>query len=770
MVETQGYTCQEHQVTTADGYILGLQRIPKGRSGNEIADRQPVLLQHGLLLDASSWLLNPPDQSLAFILADNGFDVWLANSRGTKSSRGHTSLSPDDDPAYWDWSWDELASHDLPAFFQYVNNQTGQKLHYVGHSLGTLTALAAFSQEKLLNLLRSAALLSPVAYLGQMSSLFVRILMDIFIAKKLKLLGVQEFPNGQTQQLVEFICTLPGIDCSNLLATITGPNCCLSSSSKDALFKHFPKPTATKNFIHLSQMVRRGTIKMYDYDLEDTNMEHYKQPTPPAYNMTNIPKNVPLFLSYGLRDKLSDANDVGLLLDNLKDHDKDKLVVQCREEYAHVDFIIKTTKLKMSNPSTTLLLLALLCVSAVAATRTKLNSINNLDDGICKSMVETQGYTCQEHEVTTADGYILGLQRIPNGRSGNETADKLPVLLQHGVFLDASSWLLNPPDQALPFILADNGFDVWLVNSRGTSPSRGHTSLSPKDPAYWDWSWDELVAYDLPASFQYVNNQTGHKLHYVGHSLGTLTALAAFSEEKLLNLLRSAALLSPVAYLGHISSLILRPAVDIFAAEKLKLLGWLEFPNGQIQQLVEFICTTRGIDCSNLLAAIGGSNNVRLAHSHFYLIELIFCFLFLQSPGPNCCLNSSSIDALVEHDPQPTATKNLIHLSQIVRKGTVEMYDYGLEDTNIKHYKKPTPPVYNMANIPKDVPLFLSYGGRDSIADVSDVGILLDKLRDHDRDKLVVEYREEYAHVDFIMSVNANQVVYGPLLAFFRLH
>ncbi|KAL6287270.1 hypothetical protein ACE6H2_011660 [Prunus campanulata] len=325
----------------------------------------------------------------------------------------------------------------------------------------------------------------------------------------------------------------------------------------------------------------------------------------------------------------------------------------------------------MSNPSTTLLLLALLCVSAVAATRTKLNSINNLDDGICKSMVETKGYTCQEHKITTADGYILGLQRIPNGRSGNETADKLPVLLQHGVFLDASSWLLNPPDQALPFILADNGFD-----------------------AYWDWSWDELVAYDLPASFQYVNNQTGHKLHYVGHSLGTLTALAAFSQEKLLNLLRSAALLSPVAYLG-----------------------------------------------------------------------------------PNCCLNCSSIDALVEHDPQPTATKNLIHLSQskplsfpVVRKGTVEMYDYVLEDTNIKHYKKPTPPVYNMANIPKDVPLFFSHGGRDSIADINDVGILLDKLRDHDRDKLVVQYREEYAHADFIMSVNANQVVYGPLLAFFRLH
>ncbi|VVA17518.1 PREDICTED: triacylglycerol lipase [Prunus dulcis] len=399
----------------------------------------------------------------------------------------------------------------------------------------------------------------------------------------------------------------------------------------------------------------------------------------------------------------------------------------------------------MENPPTILLVLALLCVSVVAATRTKLQSINNLDVvGICKSMVETQGYTCQEHQVTTADGYILGLQRIPKGRSGNEIADRRPVLLQHGLLMDASAWLLNPPDQSLAFILADNGFDVWLANSRGTNSSRGHPSLSPDDDlAYWDWSWDELASHDLPAFFQYVNNQTGQKLHYVGHSLGTLTALAAFSQEKLLNLLRSAALLSPVAYLGQMSSLFVRILMDVFLAEKLKLLGLQEFPNGQTQQLVEFICTLPGIDCSNLLATI---------------------------TGPNCCLSSSSKGALFKHFPEPTATKNFIHLSQIVRKGTVEMYDYGLEDTNIKHYKKPTPPVYNMANIPKDVPLFFSYGGRDSIAGVNDVGILLDKLRDHDRDKLVVEYREEYAHVDFIMSVNANQVVYGPLLAFFRLH
>lgn len=43
-----------------------------------------------------TWLVSPPDQSLALLLADNGFDVWITSTRGTKYSRGHTSLTTDD--------------------------------------------------------------------------------------------------------------------------------------------------------------------------------------------------------------------------------------------------------------------------------------------------------------------------------------------------------------------------------------------------------------------------------------------------------------------------------------------------------------------------------------------------------------------------------------------------------------------------------------------------------------------------------------------------
>jgi len=45
---------------------------------------------------------------------------------------------------------------------------------------------------------------------------------------------------------------------------------------------------------------------MFDYQNQDENIKHYGQPTPPAY-MIRIPNELPLFLSYGGADALSDV-------------------------------------------------------------------------------------------------------------------------------------------------------------------------------------------------------------------------------------------------------------------------------------------------------------------------------------------------------------------------------------------------------------------------------------------------------------------------------
>lgn len=394
--------------------------------------------------------------------------------------------------------------------------------------------------------------------------------------------------------------------------------------------------------------------------------------------------------------------------------------------------------------------LALGARSKLLATHNQLTSFplaQSSDGGICSLRVAVYGYACEEHTVTTEDGYILSMQRIPSGISGGIAGDRIPVLLQHGLLMDGVTWLLNSPDESLAFILADNGFDVWIANTRGTKYSSGHTSLSPDDEAYWQWSWDELVTYELPATVQYVHDQTGQKLHYVGHSLGTLVALAAFSQDKQVDVLRSAGLLSPIAYLGQVFSALAIAATKFDVAQKMYEAAYYEFDlqSSTVTKALDLVCKEPGINCFDLMTTF---------------------------TGQNCCLNSSNTALFLENEPQPSATKNMVHISQMIRGGKVAMFDYGDGniDGNNKHYGQPTPPVYDMTSIPNEFPLFLSYGGADALSDSKDVQLLLDSLKNHDQDKLVVQYHADYAHADFVMAVNANQLVYDPLVAFFNLH
>jgi len=95
------------------------------------------------------------------------------------------------------------------------------------------------------------------------------------------------------------------------------------------------------------------------------------------------------------------------------------------------------------------------------------------------------------------------LHRIPSR--------KKPVLLMHGIFASDFVWTAGPTNSSLAYILADQGYDVWLGNSRGNTYSRKHSTLNPEEEEYWSFSWDELGKYDIPAIVDYILEKNGEK-------------------------------------------------------------------------------------------------------------------------------------------------------------------------------------------------------------------------------------------------------------------
>lgn len=201
----------------------------------------------------------------------------------------------------------------------------------------------------------------------------------------------------------------------------------------------------------------------------------------------------------------------------------------------------------------------------------RINSIPyNPDEDLTTTQIAVRhGYTSAEtYVVQTEDGYLLTLHRIPCGRVGCRAqggrGKGQPVFLQHGLLSSSADWLLSGPEKGLGFILADAGYDVFLGNARGNTYSRSHVSMNHENAAFWDFSWDEMAKYDLPAMIDYVYdlkaeeqgvNETQKNLLYVGHSMGTTMMFALLASKPEFNdKIQAMFALAPVAYMTNVKS------------------------------------------------------------------------------------------------------------------------------------------------------------------------------------------------------------------------
>ncbi|KAK9400672.1 putative lipase [Crotalus adamanteus] len=98
---------------------------------------------------------------------------------------------------------------------------------------------------------------------------------------------------------------------------------------------------------------------------------------------------------------------------------------------------------------------------------------------------------------------------------------RLIALLVHDFLWEGRCWIANLPSNSLGFFLAYAGYDVWIINTRGTTWSRRHKQFSIYQQEFWNFSFHEMAVYDIPATINFILHKTKQdSLYYIGHSQG----------------------------------------------------------------------------------------------------------------------------------------------------------------------------------------------------------------------------------------------------------
>eukprot|EP01156_Anaeramoeba_ignava_P013798 Anaeramoba_ignava/a607551_24.p1 GENE.a607551_24~~a607551_24.p1 ORF type:complete len:276 (+),score=115.34 a607551_24:23-829(+) len=150
--------------------------------------------------------------------------------------------------------------------------------------------------------------------------------------------------------------------------------------------------------------------------------------------------------------------------------------------------------------------------------------------------VINHGYSIMKHEIDTKDDYELCLFSIVNEDVPppfKQFKTKPPVFFQHGLFDSCFSSVLDGPKKAISFLLADEGYHVFIGNSRVNGFSVGHKKYTERKDAYWSFGWQHMAEFDVPANLNYVLEFTEFsKICYIGHSQGTSQMFGALCLDK----------------------------------------------------------------------------------------------------------------------------------------------------------------------------------------------------------------------------------------------
>nr|XP_049692253.1 lipase 3 [Helicoverpa armigera] len=345
-IKSDGYEPETHHVTTPDGYILEMHRIPYGRNGKDASDNRPVVfVMHGLMGASQAFILMGPENSFAYNLADAGFDVWMGNARGNKNSRFHVSLDPDEEEEkfqFFDFSFEEIGMYDLTSMIDYVLQYTKRdKLHYIGHSQGgTVFLVMATMRPEYNEKLISTHLLAGVGYQDYFPDTQLRrtaLMTDIIYSQALRSGIVELFPPDSVDMVPGGIfptrklssdARCVGSEEYSYMCELFGVRSIMRNNPNDQA------GAALKQIAHYGQNIRDKKFRRFHHGRQ-ANQAAYNDTTPPIYDLSLITS--PVTMHYSLSDHLLDERDVLAMVADMPNAIARKVA---RDSFLHSDYVI----------------------------------------------------------------------------------------------------------------------------------------------------------------------------------------------------------------------------------------------------------------------------------------------------------------------------------------------------------------------------------------------------------------------------------------------
>uniref|UniRef100_A0A1I8Q7P0 Lipase n=1 Tax=Stomoxys calcitrans TaxID=35570 RepID=A0A1I8Q7P0_STOCA len=344
-----GYPCEEHEVHTEDGYILTIFRItnsPIELESSPRANKPKVFLQHPLFGTSDTWILNGPQHSLPFLLADRGYDVWLGNSRGNLYGRKHRNLTIHDTD-FWRFSWHEIGYYDMASMLDYViKNETinskQRSLHFIGHSQGTTASMVLLSlRTEYQQLLRIVHLMAPAVYLDNTEDRLLQALSSYLGYHNLlsQQFSHQEFiPHNELFNILLYTACQQDLIwqgfCSPMAFMMEGSLRNKNLTALQICLETHPGGVSTNQLLHFMQVKHSSKFRQFDFGSHENRLR-YNQRHPPEYPLEMI--DVPLHIWYGEGDRTVNPIDIRRLAATISDVQLHRVPDR---NWSHGDFII----------------------------------------------------------------------------------------------------------------------------------------------------------------------------------------------------------------------------------------------------------------------------------------------------------------------------------------------------------------------------------------------------------------------------------------------